>query len=167
MTVIDPATGWFEIEEVPGTKRADVIANIAEQKWLTRHPWPQKIVLDRGKEFMAEFTRMVINDHGIKKKPVTARNPQANSTLERVHQTIGDMICTFRTQDMEGIDCDDPWSGVSAAAGFAVRATVSKTTRESPMQSVFQRDAVLNFCHFANWAHVEKRKCHEIERDND
>ena len=30
VTMIDPATGWFEIKEVPGTKRADFIANIVE-----------------------------------------------------------------------------------------------------------------------------------------
>ena len=65
-TMIDPATGWFEIKEIK-TKRADVIANIVETTWLTRYPWPTQIVLDRGKEFMAEFTTMIINDYGIKK----------------------------------------------------------------------------------------------------
>ena len=64
--MIDPATGWFEIKEIK-TKRADVIANIVETTWLTRYPWPTQIVLDRGKEFMAEFTTMIINDYGIKK----------------------------------------------------------------------------------------------------
>ena len=39
MTMIDPATGWFEIVEIP-TKRADYIANILECHWLTRCPWP-------------------------------------------------------------------------------------------------------------------------------
>ena len=39
MTMIDPATGWFEIVEIP-TKRADCIAKILECHWLTRCPWP-------------------------------------------------------------------------------------------------------------------------------
>ena len=65
-TMIDPATGWFEIKEIK-TKRADVIANIVETTWLTRYPWPTQIILDRGKEFMAEITAMVLNDYGIKK----------------------------------------------------------------------------------------------------
>ena len=70
--MIDPATGWFEIQELPGTKRADILANIVEQTWLTRYPWPQEVILDRGTEFMAEFSAMLTNDYGIKKKPITA-----------------------------------------------------------------------------------------------
>ena len=37
LTMIDPATGWFEIEEI-NEKRADDIANILEMTWLTRYP---------------------------------------------------------------------------------------------------------------------------------
>ena len=66
-------TGWFEIREVPGTKRADFVANIVEQAWLTRYPCPPKVTLDRGIEFMAEFSKMVQDDYGIKKKPITKR----------------------------------------------------------------------------------------------
>ena len=88
VTMIDPATGWFEIKQVPGTKRADIVANIIEQVWLNRYPWPQKVVLDRGTEFMAEFSKMIQDDYGIKKKPITKRNPQANAIVERVHQKL-------------------------------------------------------------------------------
>ena len=31
--MIDPATGWFEIKQIP-MKRADVVANIVEQTWM-------------------------------------------------------------------------------------------------------------------------------------
>jgi Integrase zinc binding domain len=53
LTMIDPATGWFEIVEIP-TKRADFIANLLEFHWLTRYPWPTKIRMDRCGEFKAE-----------------------------------------------------------------------------------------------------------------
>jgi hypothetical protein len=32
---LDPATRWFDIKEVPGTKTADVTTNTVEQTWLT------------------------------------------------------------------------------------------------------------------------------------
>ena len=54
ITMIDPATGWFEMKDIR-TKRADYIANIVETTWLTRYPWPTRLVFDRGTEFMAEF----------------------------------------------------------------------------------------------------------------
>jgi len=37
MTMIDPATGFFEIVEI-GEKTADIIANWLELHWLTRYP---------------------------------------------------------------------------------------------------------------------------------
>ena len=94
MTMINPATRWFEMAEIK-TKRADVIANVIEQTWFNRYPWPTEVVLDRGTEFMAEFTEMIQRDYGVTKRPITARNPQANGIVERIHQTIGNMLRTF------------------------------------------------------------------------
>ena len=39
---------------------------------------------------------MIQANHGIAVKPITLRNPQANSILERAHQTIGNIIRTFK-----------------------------------------------------------------------
>ena len=37
VTMIDPATGWFEIHEYDD-KKSIAIANIAEQEWFSRYP---------------------------------------------------------------------------------------------------------------------------------
>ena len=73
--MIDPETGWFEIKQVPGTRRDDFVANIIEQVWLNRFPWPQKVVLDEGTKCMAEFSKIVQDDYSIKKISITKRNP--------------------------------------------------------------------------------------------
>ena len=98
VTMIDPATGWFEMREITN-KQAITVANIVEQAWLTRYPWPVELTYDKGTEFMAEFAQMIVKDYGIKKKGITVRNPQANAILKRIHQTIGNMIRTFEVQD--------------------------------------------------------------------
>jgi transposase InsO family protein len=149
VTMIDPATGWFEMREIPN-KEAITIANLVEQTWFTRYPWPSQVIFDRGKEFMGEFTKMVQRDYGIKRKPITTRNPQANSIIERVHQTIGNIIRTFQVGSIE-LDEDDPWSGVLAATMFATRATYHTTTQATPAQLVFGRDAILNKKFEVNW----------------
>ena len=95
--MIDPATGWFEMTEIPN-KRADTIANIVEQIWFSRYPWPTQVVIDRGKEFMAEFADMIREEYGCIKKIISTRNPQANTVIERIHQVIGNMIRTFEVQ---------------------------------------------------------------------
>jgi hypothetical protein len=152
--VIDPATGWFKMEQI-SNKTAAEAADICETTWFTRCPLPQRITLNRGTEFMAEFAKMVKNDCGLKLEPVTTRNPQANVIAERVHQTIGNIIQTFKVQSM---DSDDPWTGMLAAAMFAARATHHTALQALPMQSAFGRDAILNTKHMSNWEHTGQGK---------
>ena len=91
------------------TMKADVVANVLEQAWLTRYPWPTQMIYDCSSEFKAEMTQMLKADYGIKVKAVTTCNPQANAIVERVTQTIGNMIRMFELYDNDGIDDDDPW----------------------------------------------------------
>ena len=164
ITMIDPATGWFEMKEIPN-KRADTIANIVEQTWLTRYPWPTQVIFDRGSEFMAEFATMVKDDYGIKRKPITKRNPQANAMIERVHQVLGNLIRSHEVHKTE-IDEEDPWTGILSATMFAVRATYHTTTQATPSQLVFGRDAILNTKFEANWQIIKQRKQNLINKNN-
>jgi len=113
-------------------------------------PRPNVITLERGKEFMAEVTKMIRNDYGIKKRPIAVRNSQANSILEHVHQTISNILRTFKILDTT-MEEEDPWSGLLAATMFAIRSMVHITTQHTPMQLVLGRDAFLNIAHDANW----------------
>ena len=141
MTMIDPATGWLEIAKID-TKYADNIANVAEQTWLARYPWPEQVTYDRGTEFMAEFQTMVKQDYNINTKPITVRNPQANAIVERVHQTMGNMIRTFVLQ--EGTQPQEAIPRIFAAIAFGIHSTIHTTTKATPMQLVFGRDSIMN-----------------------
>ena len=63
--------------------------------WFTRYQLPQRIVFDRGTKFISGFVKMCQNDYGLKRKPITPRNPQSNSIIKRIHQNIGNIIRTF------------------------------------------------------------------------
>ena len=160
-TMIDPATGWVEIVEI-NEKSADEIINIVDQEWLSRYPWPNKVISDRGGEFMKEF-RENLQEYGIVKKTITTRNPQANAILERVHQTIGNIIRTFEFDDLTE---EDPWTGIIAAVAFSLRATISTTTEKSPMQLVYGRDSILNIKHTADWTKIKEKKEKLIQANN-
>ena len=165
MTMIDPATGWFEITEIPG-KQADVLANLLEQTWMCRYPWPQKVICDRGKEFMAEVKTMLQADYGCNVNQITARNPQANAILERIHQTIGNMIRTYQLPTNNNIDEEDPFSGLLSAVAFATRATVHTTLGATPSQLVFGRDAIVNNKFNADWDAIRTKKQKIIDQNN-
>ena len=121
--------------------------------------------MDRGTEFMGEFSRMIKEDNGIRKEPITARNPQANSIIERVHQTVGQMLRTFRIQDI--VELVNPFDGILAAVSFAITATVHTTTQYTPTQLVFGRDHILNLKQEIDWKRVKENKSTLIQKNNE
>ena len=100
---------------------------------------------------MAEFSEMIKTDYGVTCKPITARNPQANSVLERIHQTLGNILRTYQVHSNPDLEEDDPWSGILAAAMFALQSTYHTTLQATPMQLVFGRDLMLNIKFEADW----------------
>ena len=163
--MIDPATGWFEIKQYDD-KRAISVAEVVEQQWLNRYPWPLKIQVDRGSEFVGhEFKTMCKRDYNIKCKFITTRNPQANAIIERVHQVLGNLIQTFELED-NYMDKKDPWAGILTAAAFALHSTVHTTLKATPGQLVFGHDMILNVKHEANWQAIKEHKQKLIHMNN-
>ena len=166
VTMIDPATGWFEIHQYDD-KQSITVANIVEQEWFSRYPWPTLVTFDRGSEFMGkDFRNMIMKDYGIKAKPITVRNPQANAILERIHQVIGNIIRTFELEK-NYLDEKDPWKGILSATAFAVRSTIHTTLQQTPGQLVFGRDMIFNIQHTANWDVIKQKKQRLINSNNE
>ena len=90
MTMIDPCTNLVEIKYTLSTTAKEGAAAV-ENGWLSRYPRPLKIVTDNGPEFGQEFTDMC-EDNGVTHRSTTSRNPQGNSLIERIHQTIGQVL---------------------------------------------------------------------------
>ena len=84
LTIINPATGWFEMVQIPNKTDA-AIADITEKTWFIRYPLPQRIMFYRCIKFMAGFSKMCQNDYGLTRKPIRTRNPQYNVIIERIH----------------------------------------------------------------------------------
>eukprot|EP00957_Ditylum_brightwellii_P182861 13929007-Ditylum_brightwellii.AAC.1 len=100
---------------------------------------------------------MIQRDYGVTKQPITARNPQPNGIVERIHQTIGNMLRTVRVHSTK-LDKEDPWSGILGAVMFATSATIHSTSRATQAQLVFGRGAMLNVQHEANWTSIKERR---------
>ena len=154
--MIDPATGWCETREIK-TKSTEYVANILKQAWLTRYPWPTRMIFGHGNEFKAELCQMIKDDYGVTMMPITTRNPQVNAIVQRVHQTIGNMIRAFELYDNDGIDYDDPWSSILAAVTAAICSSYSTTMQAMPMQFVFGCDVIINTKFIADWDYI--RQC--------
>jgi hypothetical protein len=94
ITIIDPATGWFEIVEATN-KSATSIQDLFHNTWLACYPQPQFIVIYNWTmgEFKREFNEMCRQvNYDIKANPTTSHNPQANAIIERLHKIVNDML---------------------------------------------------------------------------
>ena len=69
MTMIDPATGWFEIAAVKDPT-SDATQKILDSMWLSRYPRPKEIGFDGGSEFKWLFLELC-NNCGMKPKRTT------------------------------------------------------------------------------------------------
>jgi hypothetical protein len=105
LTMINPATSWFEIVELPTVaqemtvppagkgkkvtfakitevaepyfdKRSAQISNLVYKTWFSRYPRCRYIIYDNGSEFKLHFWSLC-NTYGIKRKPTSVKNPQA------------------------------------------------------------------------------------------
>ena len=108
----------------------------------------------------------MINDYGITVKPITSRNLQANTILERVHQRIGNILRTFKIQNMV-LDEKNPWDGILASTILTLRATVHTTTQCTPTQVIFGCNSIINRPHDLDWEIIRKRKHDIINKGNE
>ena len=163
LTIIDPATGWFEIAEA-NNKSAASIQDLFHNTWLARYPRPQFIVFDNGGEFKREFKQMC-NNYGIIAKPTTSHNPQANSIIERVHKVVNEMLRSFDLEK-ETLEEDNPFDYFLQSTAWAIRSTYHTTLQATPCQLVFGRDMIHNIAFKANWNRIQKRKQDLIYKSN-
>ena len=79
------------------------------------------------------------------------------------------LIRTHQITDSDDLPDDDPrdcWRGILTATRFAMNATVHATTRATPTQLVFNRDAMHNVRFEADWQHIKDRKQKLIQQNN-
>jgi hypothetical protein len=84
------------------------------------------------------------------------KNTQANF-VERVHQTLGNMIRTYELEFFE-FDYNDPWSQILANCTWAIRSTAHSILDATPTQIVFGRDLLFNLSFTTNYSELKNKK---------
>ncbi len=75
------------IKEEIFDKSSDRISQLVKKIWLCRYPRCHYLKYDNGSEFKLHYETLC-NSYGIKRKPTTIKNPQANAICEHVHQVL-------------------------------------------------------------------------------
>ena len=170
LTMIDPATSWFEIVELPvedivstteKTNKAKdayfdksslMVSNLVNKCWFCRYPRCRNIIFDNGSEFKLHFKRLC-KEYGVKPKPTTIKNPQANAILERIHHVVMTMIRTAEIDMADSVapsDIDTILTNVS----WAIRSTYHTVLKASPGAAIFGRDMLFDIPFIADWKKI-------------
>jgi hypothetical protein len=135
--MIDPETSWFEIVELPTDTKQTVpntgkgkkeickdynketevtfdksstqISHLVYKTWFSRYPHCQNLIYDNGSEFKLRF-RALWDTCGIKCKPTSVKNLQANAILEQIHAFVTNMLRTVEIDMADSVkpsDIDD------------------------------------------------------------
>ena len=173
LTIIDPATGWFEMVELPVIsqliekdrkksikwtidKSSAEVARLFNQQWLSRYPRAKYITYDNGSEFKLHF-EVLCNSFGITSKPTTVKNPQVNAILERVHGVLGNMMRT-NGLDMSPTITDAMITDFIVDAAWAIRSTYHTVLKSTPGAAIFGRDMLFDIPYIADWNEIGRRR---------
>jgi hypothetical protein len=100
------------------------------------------LVYNNGSEFKLNF-EYLCDSYGIKHKPTTSKNPQANAILELVHQVLGQILHTAEIDMADSVTPNNVDVFLDNAA-WAIRSTHHTVLRASPGVAIFGRDMLFD-----------------------
>ena len=109
-------------------------------------------MFDNGSEFKLYFL-CILDTFGVTKKPTTVKNPQANGILERVHQTLGNMLRTAELDMADSVEPEHVEDFLDNAA-WAIRSTHHTVLKSLPGATIFGRDMMFNIPIIADWTKI-------------
>ncbi len=183
--MIDPATSWFKIVELPtvnlvttvpplgkgkkvtspkNTTVAETtldkisvqISNLVYKTWFSRYPGCQYMIYNNGRKFKLHF-RSLCDTYGINCKPTSVKNSQAYAILEHIHALLGNMLCTSELDMAETVKDSDIEVFLSDAA-WVVHSTYHTVLKASPGAAIFGRDMLFDILFIADWQKIGEHR---------
>jgi hypothetical protein len=124
--------------------------------WFSRYPRCQYIIYDNGSKLKLHF-QSLCNTYGIKHKPTSVKNPQANAILECIHAVLGNMLRTFELNMAEMVKTSDTDVFLSNAP-WAFCSTYHKVLKASPGAAIFGRDMLFDIPFIAYWQKIGEHR---------
>ncbi len=152
------------IEEEIFDKSSDQISLLVNKIWLCRYPRCRYLIYDNGLEFKLHFETL-FDSYGIKRKPTTIKNPQANAICERVHQVLGTIM---RTPELDMADSAHPADidNFIDNAAWAICSTYHTVLKASPGAAIFGRDMLFDIPFVADWKQIGEYRHNQTDRSN-
>ena len=126
-----------------------MISTLVNKTWFSRYPRCQNIIYDNGSEFKLHFEALC-DSYGIKRKPTSVKNPQANSILEQMHQVFMTMLRAAEL-DMANSVAPSDIEAFLTNASWAIRSTYHMVLKASPGAAIFGWDMLFDIPYITDW----------------
>ena len=145
-------------------KTSATVGRLVNKTWFSRYPRSPYIIYDNGSEFKLHFETLC-DSYGLKHKPTSVRNPQANAILEQVHQTIMAMLRTAELDMTDTVSKSDIVDFLKNAA-WAVCSTYHTVLKTSPGAAIFGRDMLFDVPFLADWKKIGEYRQNRTDKNN-
>jgi hypothetical protein len=102
-----------------------------------------------GSEFKMHF-RDLCKTYGVKLKPTSIENPQANAILECMHAVFTNMLCTAKLDMAKLVNASDIDIFIADAA-WAIPSTHHTVLKASAGAGIFGQDMLFDILFIADW----------------
>ena len=107
-------------------QRAETIAKLFVEGVVCRHGALEKLLFDRGSNFLSELTKEVCDLLGVKKINTSGYHPQTDGLVEWFNRTLTSMLSKTTGKYPRDWDRHLPY------VQFAYRTSLQDSTKESP-----------------------------------
>ena len=114
-----------------------------------------------GSKFKLHFEALC-DTYGIKRKPTSVKNPQANAILELVHQVIMVMLHTAEIYTANSVDASDIDTFLTNVS-WAICSTYHTVLKASPGAAIFGRDMLFDIPFLADWNKIGDYRQHQTD----
>jgi hypothetical protein len=127
------------------------------------------MINDNGSEFKLHL-RALCKTYGIKHKPASIKNPQANAILERIHAVFTNMLRTAEPDMAELVNASDI-DIFLADATWAICSTHHTVLKASPGAAIFGCNMLFDISFIADWKtigeHRQRLTDHNTDQENE
>jgi hypothetical protein len=137
-------------------KSSAQISNLVFKTWFGRYPHCQYLIYNNGSKFKLHFCSPC-DTYGIKHKPTSAKNPQANAIQECTHAVLENILHTSKVDMAELVNASDINVFLSGAT-WAICSTYHTVLKGSQGAAIFGQDTLLDIPFIADWQKIGKHR---------
>jgi hypothetical protein len=129
----DMLTRWVELAALKHTDSETIMEKFRVQ-WIMRYGPPERLLSDRGSNFISEFALAYCKFYGIDKIHTTAYRPEGNGANERMHQELARFFRIYLDEQSKS-----RWNYLLDYAAYAYNTSYHTGLQTTPYEALFGR----------------------------